>query len=380
MTDQLLPPKENLQRLLLSMGQLEASDLHLKVHYAPYYRLAGQLRKVDMPPLPNSQYINEMLIDLVPEQRRTEFHEGRDLDFSALVASGDRFRINVYRASGEVHAAIRRVKNKIPSFEELHLPDVYRDMAAKSFEGLILISGVTGCGKSSTMATMLEHINQTRSMHVITIEDPIEFMFEPKKCIVSQREIGIDIPDYADAMRFVVRQDPDCIMIGELRDKDTMLAALQAAETGHLVMGSLHCSDAQQTFTRILEFFPRSQHQFIRSSLASGLKAIMCQKLLSGIDKETQFPATEVLINNSIVRDKIVREEDDDLPAIIASSHEDGMRSFTDSLCELIESEVVHYDTAMDYAPNREALASAVKGISTAASGLVGRLRSDRKG
>ena len=368
-----------MQRLLATMGQLEASDLHLKVRYAPYYRIAGQLRKVDMPPLPDSQHLNEMLIDLVPEQRRTEFCEGHDLDFSARIATGDRYRINVYRSTGEVHAAIRRVKNKIPSFEELHLPAIYRDIVAKSFEGIILISGVTGCGKSSTMATMLEYINQTRSMHVITIEDPIEFMFEPKKCIISQREIGIDTPDYPDALRFVVRQDPDCILIGELRDKNTMLAAMQAAETGHLVLGSLHCSDAQQTFTRILEFFPRSQHQFIRSSLASGLKAIMCQKLLPGIDKDTQFPATEVLINNSVVRDKIVREEDDDLPAIIGSSREDGMRSFTDSLCELILTEVVHYDTAMDYAPNREALASAVKGISTASAGLVGRLRTDRK-
>ena len=202
---------------------------------------------------------------------------------------------------------------------------------------------------------------------------------EPKKFIIAQREIGIDFPDYCEALKFVVRQDPDCILIGELRDRDTMLAALQAAETGHLVLGSLHCSDAQQTFTRILEFFPRQQHQFIRSSLSSGLKAIMCQKLLPGIDKDTQFPATEVLINSSIVRDKIVREEDDDLPAIIASSHEDGMRSFTDSLCDLILTEVVHYDTAMDYAPNRDALASAVKGISTASAGLVGRLRSDRK-
>ena len=170
MTDQALPPKETMQRLLATMGQLEASDLHLKVRYAPYYRIAGQLRKVDMPPLPDSQHINEMLIDLVPQERRTEFQEGRDLDFSARIATGDRYRINVCRSTGEVHAAIRRVKNKIPSFEELHLPAIYRDIVAKSFEGIILISGVTGCGKSSTMATMLEYINQTRSMHVITIE------------------------------------------------------------------------------------------------------------------------------------------------------------------------------------------------------------------
>ena len=375
MTDELSPPKETIQKLLLSMGQLEASDLHLKVHYAPHYRIAGQLRKVDMPPLPDSKYVNDMMIDLVPEARQAEFHEGHDLDFSARTDGGDRYRINVYRSTGDVHVAIRRINNKIPSFDELHLPEIYRDIVAKSFDGIILISGVTGCGKSSTMAAMLEYINQTRSMHIITIEDPIEYLFEPKKSIISQREIAIDVPNYPEALRFVVRQDPDCILIGELRDRDTMLAALQAAETGHLVMGSLHCSDAQQTFSRILEFFPRQQHQLIRSSLASGLKAILCQKLLPGIAEGTQFPAAEVLINNSIVKDKIIREEDEDLPAIIGSSREDGMRSFTDSLCELIEAEVVHYDTAMDYAPNREALASAVKGISTASAGLVGRIR-----
>jgi twitching motility protein PilT len=222
---------------------------------------------------------------------------------------------------------------------------------------------------------MVEHINQIRSMHIITIEDPIEYLFEPKKSIIAQREIGIDIPDYGAALRYVVRQDPDCIMIGEMRDRQTMSAALQAAETGHVVLGSLHCSDAQQTFARILEFFPREDHPFIRSALANALRAIMCQRLLPGIDEGTRYPATEVLLMNSTVKDKILHEEDADLPAIILQCEQEGMRSFTSSLCELIETEKVHYDTAMDFAPSREALASAVKGIKTSAHGLVGRMR-----
>ena len=370
-----LSPQETIGKLLSNMAQLDASDLHLKVGYAPHYRVTGHLRKVDLPPLPNTKYLEDMLEDLVPEARRGEFEQHADLDFSARVASGDRFRINVFRSAGEVHAAIRRVQSRIPSFEELNLPDVYRRTILETMEGLILVSGVTGCGKSSTLAAMVEHVNQLRSMHIITIEDPIEYVFQPKKSLIAQREIGIDISDHHAALRFVVRQDPDCILIGEMRDRETMSAALQAAETGHLVLGSLHCSDAQQTFSRILEFFPRQEHAFIRSSLASSLTAIMCQRLLPGIDEGSRYPATEVLLNNTVVRDKIIHEEDEDLPAIISSSEPEGMRSFTMSMCELIETEKVHFDTAMEYAPSREALASSVKGIKASGQGLIGRVR-----
>ncbi|UCE59710.1 MAG: PilT/PilU family type 4a pilus ATPase [Phycisphaerales bacterium] len=365
MTDQTAPPKETMQNLLASMGQLGASDLHLKVGNAPYYRIAGQLRKVHMPTISDSKYLEAMLIDLIPEARREEFHAGNDLDFSARGATGDRYRVNTFRAMGELHAAIRRVQSKIPTFEDLSLPPIYRETISKHFEGLVLISGVTGCGKSSTLAALIEHINETRSAHIVTIEDPVEYVFTPKKSIISQREIGIDVPDYVEALRFVVRQDPNCILIGELRDKVTMEAALQAAETGHLVLGTLHVADAQQTFSRILEFFPNTQHNFIRSLLAGSLKAIFCQRLVPGIDENTRFPATEVLLNNSVVKDKILRKEDDDIPSIISKSKQDGMRSFTQSLFELIDTEKVHYDTAMEFAPSREALSSAVKGIST---------------
>jgi len=372
MADHLLSPQEAITKLLVSMGQLGASDLHLKVGNPPYYRVAGHLRRVEMPALPNSEYLEKMMADLIPAGHKGKFDERGDLDFSTTgVGTGDRFRVNLYRSMGDVHAAIRRVQSKIPSFEELHLPPIYREAISNSVEGLILVSGVTGSGKSSSLAAMLQHINELRSMHIITVEDPVEYVFHPKKSIISQREIGIDIPSYAEALRFVVRQDPDCILIGEMRDKETMLAAIQAAETGHLVLGSIHCSDAQQTFSRILEFFPRTEHAFIRSSLANSLTAIMCQRLLPGIDPGKRFPATEVLLNNSVVKEKIVHEQDEDLPALINQCREEGMRSFTQSLCELIETELVHYDTAMEHAPSREALASMVKGIKTASATLV---------
>ena len=375
MSDQLMPPGDACVKLLAAMTQLEASDLHLKVGYPPYYRVGGHLRKIDMPPIPDSEYIERMLEDLVPPSRRHEYDERGDLDFSAVGTTGDRYRINVFRSMGNMHSAIRRVQSKIPSFTELTLPPVYERIAKETMEGLILVSGVTGCGKSSTLAAMLQHINETRSMHIITIEDPIEYVFSPVKSIVSQREIGIDIPNYAEALRYIVRQDPDAIFIGEMRDRDTMLAAIQSAETGHLVLGSLHVSDVAQSFARILEFFPREDHAFIRSSLANSLKAIMCQRLLPGIEPGSRYPATEVLLCNSVVKDKILHEEDQDLPAIIAQCEEEGMRSFTVSLTEMVEKELVHFDTAMDYAPSREALKSAVKGIKTATQSLVGRVR-----
>lgn len=368
-------PKQLVMGLLDNMGKFQASDLHLKVGYPPYYRVGGHLKKLDLPALPSSDFIREMMLPLVPESRTKEYNEHGDLDFSFAGSTGDRYRINVFRSGNEMHAAIRRVQSKIPDFQTLRLPPIYQKISELSNDGLVLISGVTGSGKSSTLAAMLNHVNHLRSAHVITVEDPIEYRFAPDKCIISQREIGIDVPDYAEALRYVVRQDPDIILIGEMRDRDTMMAALQAAETGHLVFGTLHCSDAQQSFSRILEFFPRNEHAFIRSTLANSLRGICVQRLLPAITEGDRVPACEVVLNNSTVRDKIRSEEDDDIPAIIASCTEEGMRNFTFSLAELIEKELVHYDTAMEYAPNRDALRSMVKGIKTSTQGLVGRAK-----
>jgi twitching motility protein PilT len=363
------------QQLLAGMRQFDASDLHLKVGYNPYYRVAGDLRKIDFPPIESSQQIEHWITPLVPEKKKDDFTTKGDVDFSYAVPGGDRFRINLFRAGELINVAIRRVSNRIPSFDDLHLPPIYKNWIEKAHEGLILISGVTGCGKSCTMAALLDHINHTRSAHIITIEDPVEFVFMPARSIISQRELGLDVADYDEALKYVVRQDPDVIFIGELRDGRTMLAAIQAAETGHLVMGSIHCADAPQAFSRILEYFPRNQHEFIRSSLSNSLSAILCQKLLPAIEESIKrVPATEVLLANAMVRDMIRRGEDESLSGVIENSVEDGMRNFTLSLGELIENELVYYDTAMKYAPNKEALASAVQGIKTTAKGLVSRL------
>ena len=371
-------PVEFMDQLLAKMTDFGASDLHLKLGYSPYYRVGGHLQKIKVPPIEDPELLEAMLKHIMPLKRLEEYESRGDLDFSSSGESGDRYRVNVFRATGEMTAAIRRVQSKIPTFEELTLPDIYAKVIKANMDGLILIAGVTGSGKSSTLAAMLELVNDIRNCHIITIEDPVEYTFKPKKSIISQREIGIDIPNYAEALRFVVRQDPDVILIGEMRDRDTMQAAIQAAETGHLVLGSIHCSDAQQTFSRILEFFPREEHDFIRSSLANSLTAIMVQRLLPGIEEGVRVPATEVLLANSTVKDKIMHEEDEDIPSIMAQSIEEGMRTFTFSLADLVEREFVHFDTAMSYAPNPEGLKSLVKGIKTSSQSLVGRVRGGR--
>jgi twitching motility protein PilT len=368
-------PEEEMRRLLSFLGKHDASDLHLKVGYSPYVRIGGHLRKLDAPPIPDTVFVHGMIRPLAPEGRWHEFETQGALDFSASDESGDRYRINIFRSQGDIHVAVRRIQAKILDFEGLNLPDIYRDLIINTMEGLILVCGVTGSGKSSTLAAMIEYINQHRSLHMITIEDPIEFSFHGKKSIISQREIGVDAPSFAAALRVVVRQDPDVILIGEMRDRETMLAAIQAAETGHLVMGSLHCADAQLSFARMLEFFDRTEHTFIRSSLSNSLRAIMCQRLIPGVQPGTRFPATEVLLANATVRQKIRDEEDEDLNAILHQSRDEGMRDYTYSLCELVNQDRILRTVAMDYAPSREALSSALKGIDSAAASILTRVR-----
>lgn len=369
-------PSETMQTLLNGTTQFLASDLHLKVGYAPFYRVGGLLRKTSMPVIDTNEYMESMLKSIIPPHKLHDYETNGSIDFSYKGSMGDRFRCNIYRSMGEMHAAIRRVQSKIPNYEDLNLPAVYEQLISRTKEGLICVTGVTGSGKSSTLAAMIDHLNNIEAMHVITVEDPIEYAFTPKKCIISQREIGLDVPSFPIAMRAIVREDPDTIFIGEMRDRDTLTAALQAAETGHLVFGTLHVGDVIQSFNRILEFYPRNEHGFIRSSISNSLRAILCQRLVPGIEEGKVYPATEVLINNSVVKEKIRAEEDEDLPAIIAQCEEEGMRSFTKSLFDLVQAERVHYDTAMDYAPNREALNSMIKGIKAAAQSIVGRIRS----
>lgn len=368
---------ETIIPMLEAMKDLDASDLHLKTGIPPHYRIAGRLRRTSMPAFKTTEReIENLMMPIIPQRRLAVYEEKGGLDFSYHLENGERFRCNIMRAGEHMHAAIRRVKPVIPDFDELHLPPIYRKLADERGEGLIIVCGVTGCGKSTTMAAMIDHINATRHVHIISIEDPVEYAFNCKQSIVSQREIGLDVATFADALRAAVRQDPDVLFVGEMRDKETMMAALQAAETGHLVFCTLHTADTMQSLTRILEFFPPEQHAFVRSSLANSIVAIMAQRLLPAIDEKILLvPACEVLLGEAIVKEKIREGEDADLPEIVAGSRESGMRNYTHSLVELIENDLVYTDTAMEFAPNREQLLSALRGIKTSAQSLVHRVK-----
>lgn len=363
--------------LLEAMKQLEASDLHLKTGIPPVFRIAGRLQRTTLPAIQvDGRQIEDLIKPLVPKRREGIFEEHGSLDFAYTLPDGERFRINILAAGGHMHAAIRRVKPEIPSFEELHLPPIFRKLAEETFEGIIIVCGVTGCGKSTTMAAMIDYINQTRQCNIISIEDPIEYAFISKKSIVSQREIGLDLESFANGVRSAVRQDPDVIFVGEMRDRETVVAALQAAETGHLVFATLHTADTMQSLGRMLEFFPQDQHAFIRSSLSNGLRAILAQRLLPAIDEEImRVPATECLLAEAVVKEKIREGEDEVLPEIIAGNIEAGMHNFTYSLARLVNEGLVYTDTAMEFAPNREQLIGQLRGIKTSAQTLVHRIK-----
>lgn len=369
-----------IQRLLASMKKLDASDLHVKAGIPPTYRIGGNLRAVDAPPITEEE-ADHLLDPILTPIQKAKFDDSGNLDFSASLPDGDRFRINIFRAGAHLHAAIRRVKAEIPSYEQLNLPPIYSKLVGETTDGLILVVGVTGSGKSSTLAAMVEQINQTRAENIITIEDPVEYRLVPKKSIISQREIGIDVADYPTALRYVVREDPDVVMIGELRDHATVLAAIQAAETGHLVFGSMHTADTMQAFSRMLEFFPTSERAFIRSAIGNTLRAICAQKLLPALEGfgNSVVPATEVLLGTPIVKEKIREGEDNDLPAVISGSTGaepgEGMHSFTHSLAALVKKEAISRAIGMDYSPNREALDSILKGVEVKSATLVNRLK-----
>jgi twitching motility protein PilT len=364
-----------IERLLQAMKQMQASDLHIKVGSPPILRIASRLRHIESAPL-WSEDTQELLGSLVPEFLRPALEKHGGVDFSHHDTQGDRFRCSVFHAGGGLHAAIRRVNPQIPDFNQLHLPPVYEQFTASAHDGLIIICGVTGSGKSSTLAAMIDHINQHRQCNIITIEDPVEYAFKPKMSFISQREIGLDVPDFQLALRGAVRQDPDVIMIGEMRDKQTLLAGIQAAETGHLVYVTLHTADTMQAFTRILEFFPTEEHPFIRSSLANSLRAVAAQRLVPSILPDVQrVPATEVLLNTGIVADRIREGRDEDLPAIIAGGGEMGMHDFTSSLLRLVKERSVDLKIAEKYAPNVEVLRSRVRGIDVKSDVLVSKTK-----
>jgi twitching motility protein PilT len=347
-----------------------ANDIHFKVGQPPKLRLYGQLKNTTGEVMTPAK-MEELVFEILSPAQKEFFLQKGTLDFAHEVGDENRFRINIFRQRGVISLAARRVSAYVPQFETLHLPPILEKIS-DSNQGLVLVVGPTGCGKTTTIASMIDHINCTRSCHIITIEDPIEYLFKDKKAIVTQREIGIDVPNYVEALTYLMRQDPNVVFVGEMRDSATATAGMRAAETGHLVFGTMHSANASQAIHRVLDLFPQAERDLVRQTLSLTIKAVVSQVLLpcikEGIDR---IPAVEILLANAAVRKLISEGREADLPSVIRSSQREGMQDLTENLCELIKNGSIDPKDAYRYAPNTEELKMALKGIRTTAEGIL---------
>jgi twitching motility protein PilT len=334
-----------LDDLLRHAVEVGASDLHLKVGNVPFVRVDGELSPAPYPQLTASD-TEAFSAAVMGEHKRNQFRASNEADVGYTLSGVGRFRINVYRQRGFVGLAVRRVRSDIPSFEELRLPPVMRQLA-DSPRGLVLITGPTGTGKTTTIASMIGHINRARRAHIVTIEDPIEVVHDDIMSIVQQREVGLDTDSYPAALKHIVRQDPDVIFVGEIRDAESALSAIQAAETGHLVISTLHTIDCMETINRVLDLFPAEQQREVRTSFAGALRAIVSQRLVPKADGKGRVPAIEVLLNTGRVFDRIVDPSStDEIIDVIAEGEYYGMQTFDQALVKLVKAGLVAHDDA----------------------------------
>ncbi len=355
---------------LLTLGvERGASDVHLKPRAHPILRIHGALELQQDWPVVTQEYMLDLAKRVLKPQRLAALlEEGKEMDLAYTVTGAGRFRLNLFLARGEVHASLRAIPNKIPPFEDLHLPKVLEKLAMER-RGMILVTGVTGSGKSTTLAAMIDYMNRYRNDHIITIEDPIEFVHADKTCVVSQREVGQDSASFAQALRAALRQDPDVILVGEMRDPETMSVALHAAETGHLVLSTLHTLNATETVNRLISSFPPHQEEQIRGQLAGVMQGIVSQRLVVRAGGKGRVPAVEVLVGTGLIRDCIRdREKTPQLPAVIAAGQSQyGMQTFDQSLLALYREEMISLETALEAATNPDDFALKVRGIFSAA-------------
>lgn len=335
----------DIDELLRATAERLASDLHLRAGGPPYVRVDGELFPLDGTALSGAD-VERMAFDLMTEDQARSFKQTNEADFAYSLPGVARFRVNVFRQRGSVGVAIRRVLPGSTSFEALGLPPAVRSLAEEK-RGLVLVTGMTGSGKTTTTAAMIHHINTTRRCHIVTIEDPIEVLHPDRVAIVDQREVGIDTADFATAMRHVARQDPDVIFIGEMRDAETVQTALQAAETGHLVVSTLHTLDATETVNRIIDFYPPHQHMQARLTLAGTLRGIVSQRLLVRADGRGRVPAVEILVMTGRIFDMIVNPDQTHLiEDVIAEGEYYGMQTFDQHLVKLVKDGVVTVEEA----------------------------------
>jgi twitching motility protein PilT len=342
----------DLDRILVTLSELDGSDLHIKAGAPPRLRVSGALRTLDDEPSFTAEETLEIAESIIPASVLETFRQRREADFAYAIPGLGRFRVNAYFQRGSVAMAMRRVRASAPTVAELGLPEVVTRLA-NEMRGLVLVTGPTGSGKTTTLAAMVDHINHTRSCHVVTIEDPVEYLHTDDLADIDQREVGFDTDSFSSAMRVVLRQDPDVILVGEMRDMETVSAAITAAETGHLVMSTLHTINATETINRIVDFFPPFQQPQVRVSLAGALKGIICQRLIPTADGSGRVPALELLVVNGRIQQAILDPLlTSDIDGIIADGEYYGMLTFDQSLVNLISSGAIDLAEAMSTATN----------------------------
>jgi twitching motility protein PilT len=353
-----------LRKLFEAAVRYEASDLLLRGGQVPRLRLRGALKTLDVPAL-DAAALEAWIDGSLTEAQHRQFRDDGAIDLGLDLEDRHRFRVNIFRTRGRSALAARRVNDTILSFEQLYLPPVM-SRVAECQQGLVLVAGITGSGKSTTLASMLQYINERRSCHIVTIEDPIEYLFPDAKAIINQREVGIDVPSFGMGLRSLMRENPDVVLIGEMRDHETFEAALRAAETGHLVFGTIHASSASQAFGRIYDLFPIAEREAIRQMLAYQMQAFVYQKLVPALKPELQrVPAVEVLLQSPPTRKYILESREHELTDVIKGQREAGMQTFTDSLVDLVQRELIHPREAQAAALSPEEVRMRLKGINT---------------
>jgi len=365
--------EREVDRYFRALVKMQGSDLHMKVGRSPIIRQNGTLKELNRGPIDNEEMCR-LLFPMMNEKARTIFDKEGGADFAYVVDVDGvewRFRVNMLQQLGRPGLVARRVNNKIPDFRGLYLPEVMASLCDFD-QGMILLAGVTGSGKSTTIASMLDYINRREALHILTLEDPIEFVFTEAKSLINQREVGIDVRDFGIGMKHAVREDPDIILVGEMRDEETFMTAIHAAETGHLVFGTIHASSAPSTIGRILDLFPEDLHPAIRSAMAFNMKAIVAQKLLPSIKEGVgRVPTCEIMTFNPTIRKLILEGKDEKLADAIRIGEEEGMQDFTKSLKDLVDKELIDRPTAFQVAPNKEALKMRLKGINVSQPGIL---------
>src|SRR5712691_1639488 len=354
----------DLDKLLVSGVERGASDLHLKPGAPPILRIHGRLVPQSDLGVITADEMDAIAKKCLHERYYAQLHDGKEVDSAYAVPNFGRFRVNMFLSLGVVRAVLRSIPSRKPKFEELGLPPVLEQISMER-RGMILVTGITGSGKSTTLAAMIDFINRTRNDHIVTIEDPIEFTHEDINCVVSQREVGHDTPSFATALRAALREDPDVILVGEMRDPETMSVALHAAETGHLVCSTLHTLNAAETVNRIIGNFPPHQEQQIRDQLAAVMQGVISQRLVPKLAGEGRVPAVEIMIGTALIRD-CIREakRTPDIPAIITQgTTQYGMQTFDQCLLKLYRDSVVSYETAREAATNPDDFDLKVRGI-----------------